>query len=235
MSISQLPVLEYQDVSINYAGNRVIEKATFSIAKGEFVYLIGKTGSGKSTLLKSIYADVAITSGNAQVTGNPLLGIKKKQIPLLRRQLGIIFQDFQLLSDRSVVENLFFVMKATGWTNANEMRTRANQVLLQVGLPNVGNRLPHQLSGGEQQRVAIARALINEPKLLVADEPTGNLDPNVASEILRIFKAINNSGTAILMATHNHYLIKEFPARVIRCSGGEIMELAAAELNQVGY
>jgi len=235
MSISQLPVLEYQDVSIDYAENSVIEKATFSIAKGEFVYLVGKTGSGKSTLLKSIYADVAITSGKAQVTGNELLGIKKSAIPVLRRQLGIIFQDFQLLSDRSVLENLFFVMKATGWTNANDMRVRANQVLLQVGLPNASSRMPHQLSGGEQQRVAIARALLNEPKLLVADEPTGNLDPYVAAEILRIFKAINNSGTAILMATHNHYLIKEFPARVLRCIGGEVVELAAAEMNQLGY
>jgi len=235
MSISQLPVLEYQDVSLDYAEISVIEKATFSIAKGEFVYLVGKTGSGKSTLLKSIYADVAITSGKAQVTGNELLGIKKSAIPVLRRQLGIIFQDFQLLSDRSVLENLFFVMKATGWTNANDMRVRANQVLLQVGLPNASSRMPHQLSGGEQQRVAIARALLNEPKLLVADEPTGNLDPYVAAEILRIFKAINNSGTAILMATHNHYLIKEFPARVLRCVGGEVTELAAAEMNQLGY
>ncbi|MFY8034890.1 MAG: cell division ATP-binding protein FtsE, partial [Flexibacteraceae bacterium] len=230
MSISQLPVLEYVGVNIAHSEKTVLEQATFSIAKGEFVYLVGRTGSGKSSLLKSIYGDVSIASGAANVAGIDLAKLKKSQIPTLRRQLGIIFQDFQLLSDRSVFDNLVFVMKATGWNNLSDIRRRANEVLLQVGLPNVGQRLPHQLSGGEQQRIAIARALINEPKLLVADEPTGNLDPIVGAEILRIFKAINNSGTAILMATHNHYLIKEFPARVLRCSEGKVEDITNIEL-----
>jgi len=235
MSISQLPVLEYSGVSIAHADKKVLEQATFSIAKGEFVYLVGRTGSGKSSLLKSIYGDIAIASGAANVAGTGLVSLKKSQIPALRRQLGIIFQDFQLLSDRSVFDNLAFVMKATGWNNLADIRRRANEVLLQVGLPNMGQRLPHQLSGGEQQRIAIARALINEPKLLVADEPTGNLDPIVGAEILRIFKAINNSGTAILMATHNHYLIKEFPARVLRCADGKVEDITQQELGEISY
>jgi cell division transport system ATP-binding protein len=235
MSISQLPVLEYVGVNIAHSEKTVLEQATFSIAKGEFVYLVGRTGSGKSSLLKSIYGDVPIASGAANVAGIDLAKLKKSQIPTLRRQLGIIFQDFQLLSDRSVFDNLVFVMKATGWNNLSDIRRRANEVLLQVGLPNVGQRLPHQLSGGEQQRIAIARALINEPKLLVADEPTGNLDPIVGAEILRIFKAINNSGTAILMATHNHYLIKEFPARVLRCSEGKVEDITNIELAEISY
>jgi cell division transport system ATP-binding protein len=235
MSISQLPVLEYSGVSIAHSDKTVLEQATFSIAKGEFVYLVGRTGSGKSSLLKSIYGDVPIASGAANVAGTDLAKLKKSQIPALRRQLGIIFQDFQLLSDRSVFDNLVFVMKATGWNNLTDIRRRANEVLLQVGLPNVGQRLPHQLSGGEQQRISIARALINEPKLLVADEPTGNLDPIVGAEILRIFKAINNSGTAILMATHNHYLIKEFPARVLRCAEGKVQDITNQELAEISY
>ncbi len=235
MSISQLPVLEYVGVNIAHSEKTVLEQATFSIAKGEFVYLVGRTGSGKSSLLKSIYGDVSIASGAANVAGIDLAKLKKSQIPTLRRQLGIIFQDFQLLSDRSIFDNLVFVMKATGWNNLSDIRRRANEVLLQVGLPNVGQRLPHQLSGGEQQRIAIARALINEPKLLVADEPTGNLDPIVGAEILRIFKAINNSGTAILMATHNHYLIKEFPARVLRCSEGKVEDITNIELAEISY
>ncbi len=235
MSISQLPVLEYVGVNIAHSEKTVLEQATFSIAKGEFVYLVGRTGSGKSSLLKSIYGDVSIASGAANVAGIDLAKLKKSQIPTLRRQLGIIFQDFQLLSDRSIFDNLVFVMKATGWNNLSDIRRRANEVLLQVGLPNMGQRLPHQLSGGEQQRIAIARALINEPKLLVADEPTGNLDPIVGAEILRIFKAINNSGTAILMATHNHYLIKEFPARVLRCSEGKVEDITNIELAEISY
>jgi len=235
MSISQLPVLEYSGVSIAHADKKVLEQATFSIAKGEFVYLVGRTGSGKSSLLKSIYGDIAIASGAANVAGTGLVSLKKSQIPALRRQLGIIFQDFQLLSDRSVFDNLAFVMKATGWNNLADIRRRANEVLLQVGLPNMGQRLPQQPSGGEQQRIAIARALINEPKLLVADEPTGNLDPIVGAEILRIFKAINNSGTAILMATHNHYLIKEFPARVLRCADGKVEDITQQELGEISY
>ena len=224
MEFSDAPVLEYQNVSIFHDKVQVLSGVNFAIKKGEFVYLVGKTGSGKSSLMKSIYADLKVKSGMADVAGFDLTKIKSSKIPLLRRKIGIVFQDFQLLSDRSVIENLYFVLKATGWTSKAKMKARANDVLLRVGLDSVSDKYPLQLSGGEQQRVVIARALLNEPTILIADEPTGNLDPEVAEGIMKLFLEINKSGTSILMATHNLAFLKQFPARVLVCKDGEINE-----------
>jgi cell division transport system ATP-binding protein len=194
------------------------------LSKGEFVYLVGRTGSGKSTLMKSIYADIKVNSGMAYVAGFDLLKLKSSQVPLLRRKIGIVFQDFQLLSDRTVAENLYFVLRATGWTQKGKMKARVTDVLLRVGLSSSLEKYPLQLSGGEQQRVVIARALLNEPTILIADEPTGNLDPEVAEGIMKLFLEINKSGTAVLMATHNLAFLKQFPARVLECKDGRIEE-----------
>jgi cell division transport system ATP-binding protein len=188
--------------------------------------LIGRTGSGKSSLLKTLYADLPLKIGAITVGGFDLKDIKASQVPLLRRKIGIIFQDFQLFPDRSVGENLIFVMKATGWKDSAKMKSRLAEVLMQVGLGSVEKKMPHQLSGGEQQRIVIARAMLNEPLILIADEPTGNLDPEVASGILKTFQQINRSGTAILMATHSYGLIKKFPARVLKCDQGKIYDSA---------
>lgn len=218
------PVVCVRGLTVYQAEKAVLSNINFSIEKGEFVYLIGRTGSGKSSLLKTLYADLPLHEGSAKVAGFELSGIKTSQIPYLRRRLGIIFQDFQLFADRTVAENLIFVMKAIGQTDHARIRNRLSQVLLTVGLGASEKKMPHQLSGGEQQRVVIARALLNEPQILLADEPTGNLDPEVADEILQIFRQISNSGTAILMATHNHNFLKTFPARTLRCADGNIME-----------
>jgi cell division transport system ATP-binding protein len=231
MEFSDAPVLQYQNVSVFHDKVHVLSGVNFAIKKGEFVYLVGRTGSGKSSLMKSIYADLKVKSGMADVAGFDLTKIKSSKIPLLRRKIGIVFQDFQLLSDRSVIENLYFVLKATGWTNKPKMKARANDVLLRVGLNSVGDKYPLQLSGGEQQRVVIARALLNEPTLLIADEPTGNLDPEVAEGIMKLFLEINKSGTSILMATHNLAFLNQFPARVLVCKDGEINERIAENLD----
>jgi cell division transport system ATP-binding protein len=229
MEFSDAPVLEYQNVSIFHDKVQVLSGVNFAIKKGEFVYLVGRTGSGKSSLMKSIYADLKVKSGMADVAGFDLTKIKSSKIPLLRRKVGIVFQDFQLLSDRSVIENLYFVLKATGWTSKPKMKARANDVLLRVGLDSVSDKYPLQLSGGEQQRVVIARALLNEPTILIADEPTGNLDPEVAEGIMKLFLEINKSGTSILMATHNLSFLNQFPARVLVCKDGEINERIAED------
>ena len=229
MEFSDAPVLEYQNVSIFHDKVQVLSGVNFAIKKGEFTYLVGKTGSGKSSLMKSIYADLKIKSGMADVAGFDLTKIRSSKIPMLRRKIGIVFQDFQLLSDRSVIENLYFVLKATGWTSKAKMKARANDVLLRVGLDSVADKYPLQLSGGEQQRVVIARALLNEPTILIADEPTGNLDPEVAEGIMKLFLEINKSGTSILMATHNLAFLNQFPARVLVCKDGEINERIAED------
>jgi len=195
------------------------------VRNGEFVYLIGKTGSGKSSLLKAMYADLRVNAGEARVVGYDLIHIRKKEVPFLRRKLGIIFQDFQLLGDRSAEENLMFVLRATGWRNKKEMQERAGEMLKKVGLSTKGHKLPHQLSGGEQQRVAIARALLNDPEIILADEPTGNLDPETSRGIMRLLVEISQSGRAVLMATHNYSLLDEFTSRIIRCEGGKIHSL----------
>lgn len=218
------PVVSIKEASILQDHNTVLNNVNFNIEKGEFVFLVGRTGSGKSSLLKTLYADLPLRTGEINVAGFNIRNIKNSQVPMLRRKVGIIFQDFQLFPDRSVAENLMFVMKATGWSDNVKMRARTVEVLMQVGLGSVEKKLPHQLSGGEQQRVVIARALLNEPFILFADEPTGNLDPEVASGIMKLFQQINKSGTAVLMATHSYGLIRKFPCRVLKCESGNVLD-----------
>jgi cell division transport system ATP-binding protein len=220
------PVIKVREATIFQEEQPVLNNITFELAKGEFAFLIGRTGSGKSSLLKTLYADLPLRVGAISVGGFDLKGIKYSQVPLLRRKVGIIFQDFQLFPDRTVGENLTFVMKATGWKDSAKMKGRLVEVLMQVGLGSVEKKMPHQLSGGEQQRIVIARAMLNEPLVLIADEPTGNLDPEVSNGILKLFQQINRSGTAILMATHSYGLIKKFPARVLKCDQGRIYDSA---------
>jgi cell division transport system ATP-binding protein len=222
------PVVSVKDASIFQEHNTILNDISFDIQKGEFVYLVGRTGSGKSSLLKTLYADLPLRIGDVTVAGFNIGSIKPNDVPLLRRKLGIIFQDFQLFNDRTVGDNLMFVLKATGWSDNVKMRSRLSEVLMQVGLGSVEKKVPYQLSGGEQQRVVIARALLNEPQILIADEPTGNLDPEVAHGIMKIFQQINNSGTAVLMATHSYGLIRKFPARVLKCEEGKVMDSSDA-------
>lgn len=224
MTFAQEAVVRVKDASIYQADQLVLNNVNISINKGEFVYLIGRTGSGKTSLLKTLYADLPLSLGEAYVAGYNVEKIKKKEIPFLRRKLGIIFQDFQLFFDRTVAENLFFVMRATGWSDKAKMKRRLSEVLMQVGLDSATSKMPHQLSGGEQQRIVIARALINEPLILIADEPTGNLDPDVSEGIFQLFQEINNSGTAILMATHNHRLLNDHPGRVLKCEKARVLD-----------
>jgi cell division transport system ATP-binding protein len=202
----------------------VLSDVSLSIHEGEFVYLIGKTGSGKSSILKMLYAELEPKEGDAEILGFNLKKIKHKNVPLLRRQLGIVFQDFQLLNDRTIRDNLLFVLTATGWTEKNEIETRIKEVLWEVNLSGHDNKYPHQLSGGEQQRVSIARALLNRPKIILADEPTGNLDPETSEGILKLLFNINKEGTTVVMATHDHNLIKNYPGRTIRFEGQKIHE-----------
>lgn len=224
MTFSAGPIAIVKDACIFQEENTVLSNVSFSIDKGEFIYLIGRTGSGKSSLLKTLYADLPLRLGRIDVAGYNIQNIKTKDIPFLRRKLGIIFQDFQLFYDRTVAENLFFVMRATGWSDKSKMKNRLADVLMKVGLGSVASKMPHQLSGGEQQRIVIARSLINEPLMLIADEPTGNLDPEVSEGIYQLFQEINNSGTTILMATHNHRMIQEHPGRVLKCEKGKVLD-----------
>ena len=224
MDFSTLPVLSMTQATIFQGENPVLSDVTFSVEQHEFVFLIGRTGSGKSSLLKTLYADLPLQSGLAEVVGYSLSQIKNKEVPFLRRKIGIIFQDFQLFTDRSVHENLAFVLKATGWTDPILIKERIGEVLVQVGLLEALTKMPHQLSGGEQQRVVIARALLNNPSILLADEPTGNLDPDVADGIFKLFQEINKKGTAILMATHNHELLRKYPYRVLKCEKGKLLD-----------
>lgn len=219
------PVITVRDTTIFQEERAVLSNVEFNLDKGEFVFLVGRTGGGKSSLLKTIYADLPLKNGYMQVAGYDIKDIKPKNVPLLRRKLGIIFQDFQLFPDRSVAENLLFVLKATGWTEKSKMQSRISDVLMRVGLGSYHSKLPHQLSGGEQQRVVIARALLNEPQVLIADEPTGNLDPEVSVGIFKLFQEINNSGTAILMATHDYSLMEQFPYRTLKCDEGKVLDL----------
>ncbi|MDO7876398.1 ATP-binding cassette domain-containing protein [Hymenobacter sp. ASUV-10] len=220
------PVLELREATIQQEGQPVLADVSFALQKSEFSYLVGRTGSGKSSLLKTLYADLPLLSGSGTVAGFALPKLPASKIPYLRRKLGIVFQDFQLLSDRTVAENLLFVLNATGWKTKTSKQQRIIDVLGRVGLTGATNRLPHRLSGGEQQRVVIARAMLNEPVLLLADEPTGNLDPEVSDDIMRLFAEINNSGTAILMATHNFQLIDKYPHRVLTCKDGQLLDSA---------
>ncbi len=224
MSFSSDPVIRIKDASIFQENNTVLSGVNFEIEKGEFVFLVGKTGGGKSSLLKTIYADLPLRLGEMNVAGYNMRDIKPSEVPMLRRKVGIIFQDFQLFPDRSVADNLNFVLKATGWKDKVKTKSRQAEVLMRVGLGSVGNKMPHQLSGGEQQRVVIARALLNEPLILVADEPTGNLDPDVSEGIMTLFQEINKSGTAVLMATHDHSLVKKYDYRILKCEGGKVLD-----------
>lgn len=224
MDFSTLPVLSMTQATIFQGELPVLSDVNFSVEQHEFVFLIGRTGSGKSSLLKTLYADLQLESGLAEVVGYSLTDIKNKDVPFLRRKIGIIFQDFQLFTDRSVHENLSFVLKATGWTDPLLIKERIADVLFQVGLVDALQKMPHQLSGGEQQRVVIARALLNNPSILLADEPTGNLDPDVADGIFKLFQDINKKGTAILMATHNHDLLRKYPYRVLKCEKGKLLD-----------
>ncbi|MFA5780902.1 MAG: ATP-binding cassette domain-containing protein [Bacteroidales bacterium] len=221
--MSDETIIELSNVSVFQKNILVLSDVNVRIDKGEFVYLIGKTGSGKSSLLKVLYADLPLIDGEAKVAGFNFRSIKNKDIPFLRRKIGIVFQDFQLLIDRSVNENLLFVMKATGWKDHNQMEFHVQDVLNKVGLGTKGFKMPHQLSGGEQQRVVIARALINDPDIILADEPTGNLDPETSEGIMQLLLDISKSGRAVLMATHNYSLFDKFPARTIRCENGKVL------------
>lgn len=219
-----MSIIDYKKVEIERADRLVMKDVTFSLEEGEFCYLVGRVGSGKSSLLKTMYADVPITVGEkAEVLGYDLLNLKKREIPYLRRHIGIVFQDFQLLQDRSAMANLRFVLEATGWKSKSEIEDRIEEVLKAVGMENKSYKMPHELSGGEQQRVVIARALLNKPKLILADEPTGNLDPQTGYQIVSLLHKLADEGHTILMATHNMQMVEDFPARVLRCSDKELI------------
>jgi cell division transport system ATP-binding protein len=219
-------VISLNNANIYQKEKLILSDVNFQMDEGEFVFIIGKTGSGKSSFLKTLYAELWLEKGQGTVSGYNLHEIKNKEIPLLRRSIGIVFQDFQLLTDRDVKRNLEFFLKAMGWENKSDISNRIIEVLVQVGLIDILEKMPHQLSGGEQQRLAIARALLNRPKILMADEPTGNLDPEMSLEILRLFLKINSdSGTAILMATHDLELIERYPNRTLFCDNGKLTDL----------
>ena len=219
-------VIDIKNVAVYQGPNLVLSNVNINVKQGELVYLIGKTGSGKSSLLKMLYAEIPVKEGSINIANTELKGIKEKDIPFVRRKLGIVFQDFQLLYDRSVYDNLLFVMQATGWTDKNEMKKRCDEVLSKVNLVNKGVKMPHELSGGEQQRVAIARALINNPEVILADEPTGNLDPETSEGIVQLLKELTQTGCSIVMATHDFMVFKKFPARIIKCENGVIIDSA---------
>ena len=218
-------IILIQNGVIKHNEHLILDTVNFSIEKGEFVYLIGKTGSGKSSLLKTLYGDINLAGGTGRVAGVDLVGLKESQIPFLRRSIGIVFQDFQLLSDRTIEENLLFVMGATGWKDKKKMKDRSSEVLKLVGMDTKGHKMPHQLSGGEQQRISIARALLNSPELIIADEPTGNLDPITSEEIMELMMKLKNDGRAILMATHDYALIRKFPSKILKCEKGKLTSL----------
>lgn len=228
--MSQKPILHIEEASIYQREHLVLSDVNISMQPGEFVYLIGQTGSGKSSLLKTLYGDLQLKEGRGEVCGFDLVKLKDKDIPFLRRKMGIVFQDFQLLTDRSVFDNLLFVLKATGWKNKKEMEAKINEVLEKVSMATKGFKMPYQLSGGEQQRVAIARALLNDPELILADEPTGNLDPGTSEEIMILLKQISNNGRAILMATHDYSLILKFPHQTLKCQDGRVFEAVQKSL-----
>lgn len=217
-------IVDYKKVEIERADRLVMRDVTFSIDEGEFCYLVGRVGSGKSSLMKTLYADVDIHNGEkAEVLGYNLLRLKKRDIPYLRRHIGIVFQDFQLLQDRSAKANLRFVLEATGWKSKSEIEDRIEEVLKAVGMEKKSYKMPHELSGGEQQRIVIARALLNKPKLILADEPTGNLDPQTGYQIVSLLHSLADEGHSIIMATHNMQMVEDFPARVMRCDDKELI------------
>ena len=218
-------VLFLRNVSIYQENKVILSDVNLEVKHGEFIYIIGKTGSGKSSFMKTLYADLPLTEGQASIVGYDLANLKESEIPYLRRKIGIVFQDFLLLPDRSVTENMLFVLKATGWTDKAEMEDKIDEVLDKVDLKSIANKMPHQLSGGEQQRVAIARALLNDPELILADEPTGNLDPQTSVEVLEVLRKINANGKTVIMATHDYAVIMKFPAKTLKCEDSKIFEV----------
>jgi cell division transport system ATP-binding protein len=218
-------IIELQDCQIWQQDHLVLSNVNLSVRKSEFLYLVGKVGSGKTSLIKTLNAQIPLKEGTGIIAGYNLTKIKNREIPLLRRKLGIVFQDFQLLIDRSVHDNLEFVLKATGWKNKNEIEERIGDVLEKVGLERKGYKMPHQLSGGEQQRVVIGRALLNDPDIILADEPTGNLDPETSEGIVRLLKDISTTGRAVIVATHNYTILKKFPARTVKCEEDKLIEV----------
>ena len=224
------PIILLEGVNLYQDERLLFDNINLSINKGDFIYLVGETGSGKSSLVKSLYAEIKISAGNIFVANYDLNKIDRNEIPKLRRDLGIVFQDFQLLSDRTVNENLKFVLKATGWTKKEEISKKINDVLASVHLDNHNNKMPYELSGGEKQRAAIARSLLNNPKVILADEPTGSLDPKKSEKIIELLKEINEKGTTVVIATHDYEIIKKFNARIIKCSEKKLQEISIDEL-----
>ncbi|MEC7263123.1 MAG: ATP-binding cassette domain-containing protein [Bacteroidota bacterium] len=218
-------IVKLQDVAVFQNENMVLNHIDLEVKKGEFVYVIGKTGSGKSSFMKTLYADLPLKQGDGNVVDFDLKTLKEKNIPFLRRKLGIVFQDFKLLSDRNVNNNLQFVLKATGWTDPKKMSDKIEEVLTKVGMKTKGFKFPHELSGGEQQRIAIARALLNDPELILADEPTGNLDPQTSVEVMKVLQDINQNGRTIIMATHDYALILKYPHKTLKCDGSKVFEV----------
>ena len=230
--MSEERLIVYKGVNVYRKDLNVLQNVNFELRKGEFVYFIGKVGSGKSSLLKTFYADVPVEEGDARVFDYEMTSIRKRDIPYLRRKIGIVFQDFQLLTDRSVQNNLEFVLKATGWKDKEAIENRVEEVLSMVGMQNKNYKMPHELSGGEQQRVVIARAMLNSPEIILADEPTGNLDPETGNLITQLLHDICTSGTAVIMTTHNHNLLKSYPGRVIEFNNKNITELDIENKNE---
>ena len=219
------PVLELKKASIFQRENLILNDVSITIEKGEFVYLIGKTGSGKSSFMKTLYGDLPLERGEGKIVGFDLPTLKEKDIPFLRRKLGVVFQDFKLLNDRTVKDNLLFVLNATGWTDKAAMDDKIDEVLDKVGMKTKSFKFPYQLSGGEQQRVGIARALLNDPELILADEPTGNLDPQTSVEVMQVLQEINKNGNTILMATHDYALLLKYPSKTLKCDENQIFEV----------
>ncbi len=219
------PILFLRNVSIYQENKVILSNINLEVNHGEFIYIIGKTGSGKSSFMKTLYADMPLTEGQASIVDYDLAALKESEIPYLRRKIGIVFQDFKLLPDRNINENMLFVLKATGWTDKVEMQAKIDEVLDKVDLKSFANKMPHQLSGGEQQRVAIARALLNDPELILADEPTGNLDPQTSVEVLEVLRKINANGKTVIMATHDYALLMKFPSKTLKCEDNKIFEV----------
>ena len=218
-------ILSLKDVTIYQEGNAILSNVNLDVKHGDFLYIIGKTGSGKSSLMKTLYADLDLNNGEGTIVDYDLRTLKESDIPYLRRKLGIVFQDFKLLPDRTVHDNLEFVLRATGWSEKEEIQVKIEEVLDKVGMKSMTGKMPHQLSGGEQQRVAIARAMLNDPELILADEPTGNLDPQTSVEVMEVLKKINQNGKTIIMATHDYALLMKFPSKTIKCENGQLFEV----------
>ena len=218
-------VLSLKNVTIYQENKVILSDVNLEVKHGEFIYIIGKTGTGKSSFMKTLYGDLPLTEGEGTIVDFNLATLKENDIPFLRRKIGIVFQDFKLLPDRSINDNMIFVLKATGWTDKTEMQYKIDEVLDKVGMKDFANKMPHQLSGGQQQSVAIARALLNDPELILADEPTGNLDPQTSTEVLSVLRKINENGKTIIMATHDYALLMKFPSKTLKCEDGAIFEV----------